>query len=106
MRTHATLVALGLVAGIATALAQSSDYKAEAMATHKQMMEGMQIEPSDEPDKDFAMMMIPHHQGAIDMARLELKYGKDPELLAMAEKIVGDQQKEIEQLKAWQAKAK
>jgi uncharacterized protein (DUF305 family) len=106
MRPQTTLVIVGLAVGIATAVAASSDYETEAMATHKQMMESMQMKPSGEPDKDFAAMMIPHHQGAIDMARLELKYGKEPALLAMAEKIIGAQEKEMEQLKAWQAKAK
>lgn len=51
-------------------------------------MREMMMEPSGNPDHDFAMMMIPHHQGAIDMAKIELQYGKDPLLRGMAEKIV------------------
>lgn len=58
---------------------------------------------SGNADKDFAMMMIPHHQGAIDMAKVELQHGKDPKLRAMAEMIVKAQEKEIAELKAWQA---
>jgi len=50
------------------------------------------------------MMMIPHHQGAIDMAEVELKYGKDPALRKMAEDIIAAQKKEIEDFKAWQKK--
>jgi uncharacterized protein (DUF305 family) len=62
----------------------------------------MMMEPSGDPDKDFAMMMIPHHQGAIDMAKVELQYGKDQQLRAMAEKIIAAQEAEIAELKKWQ----
>ena len=47
-------------------------------------------------DRDFASMMIPHHQGAIDMARAELLYGRDPVLRRLAEGIIVEQQQEIE----------
>ena len=49
-------------------------------------------------------MMIPHHQGAIDMAKVELQHGMDPELKAMAEKIIADQEREIAELKEWLSK--
>jgi uncharacterized protein (DUF305 family) len=50
-------------------------------------------------DHDFASMMIPHHQGAIDMARLELKYGKDPGLRKLAKTIIEAQKREISEMK-------
>jgi uncharacterized protein (DUF305 family) len=47
-------------------------------ASMKTMMNGMNVKPTGKPDADFARMMIPHHQGAIDMAKVELQYGIDP----------------------------
>lgn len=75
------------------------DYARETMAVMDKMMDGMHIMPTNNPDRDFATMMIPHHQGAIDMANLQLKYGKDAELRALAEKIIQAQQTEIVQLR-------
>jgi len=113
MTSRTSFVAILLIAGFASAGLQavasqgmSSDYEKDAMKVQKQMMARMQMKPSGSPDKDFVMMMIPHHQGAVDMARLELKYGKDPQLRSMAEKMISDQEKEIAQMQAWQAKSK
>jgi uncharacterized protein (DUF305 family) len=52
-------------------------------------------------DVDFVRGVIPHHQGAIDIAKVQLKYGNDPELRKMAEKIISDQEKEIGEMQAW-----
>lgn len=93
-------------AGLGCALAQSSDYLTEAKSAYQQMMARMEMEPAGAPDEDFVMMMIPHHQGAIDMAHLELKYGKDPVLIAMAKKIIADQEREIGEMTAWKEKMK
>jgi uncharacterized protein (DUF305 family) len=55
-------------------------------------------------DHDFATMMMPHHQGAIDMAKAELLYGKDPVMRRLAEEIVVDQQSEIQAMQLWLSK--
>ena len=65
----------------------------------------MDMDHSGSFDKQFVQMMIPHHQGAIDMSKAYLKSGAHEEKLkAMANKIITDQQKEIGELKAWLAK--
>ena len=70
-------------------------------ASMKSMMNGMHVKPTGKPDEDFVRMMIPHHQGAIDMAKVELQYGTDSELRQLATDIVAAQDKEIAQMKAW-----
>jgi uncharacterized protein (DUF305 family) len=70
-------------------------------ASMKTMMTSMNVKPTGKPDEDFVLMMIPHHQGAIDMAKVELKYGTDPSLRQLATDIVAAQEKEIAQMKAW-----
>lgn len=69
-----------------------------------QKMQGMQA--TGDTDKDFALMMRMHHQQAVDMAKVEVQHGKSPELKAMAQKIIRDQQKEISELDKWLAKHK
>lgn len=60
------------------------------------MDRGMKKAPmTGDPDHDFAAMMIPHHQGAVDMAKAELIYGKDPVLRRLAQEIVVTQEQEI-----------
>ena len=73
-------------------------------ASMQTMMKSMNVKPTGKPDKDFVLMMIPHHQGAIDMARVELQYGTDPELRQLATDIVAAQEKEIAQMNEWLAK--
>ena len=55
-------------------------------------------------DHDFASMMIPHHQGAINMAKAELVYGKDPVMRRLAQEILIDQQSEIDAMRLWLGK--
>lgn len=54
-----------------------------------------------DPDRDFVTQMIPHHQGAIDMARALLVHGRDPGLQRLAKEIITDQQSEIDLMRAW-----
>lgn len=84
------------------ALADTISSKA-FMDVQEKMMKSMTMSPTGNADKDFAMMMIPHHQGAIDMAQIELKYGADPILKSMAQKIIDAQMKEIDEFKKWQS---
>jgi uncharacterized protein (DUF305 family) len=55
-------------------------------------------------DQDFVAMIIPHHRGAVDMAKVELKYGKAPELKKLAQDIIKAQDDEIKFMLDWQAK--
>ena len=58
--------------------------------------------PSADPDTDFVALMLPHHQAAIDMARIELTFGKDPQLRRLAQEIVTDQESEIQLMRLWE----
>lgn len=75
-----------------------SDYMTAMDKMHKPMMDGIK---NHNPDIAFIKGMIPHHQGAIDMAKIELKYGKDPKTKALAEEIIKSQEKEIALMKQW-----
>ncbi len=68
------------------------------------MHKDMNVKPTGNADKDFALNMIPHHEGAVAMAKVQLEHGKDPELRKLAEDIIKAQDKEIEFMKAWMAK--
>ena len=67
---------------------------AEAMITMDREMENAVM--TGDPDHDFAAMMIPHHQGAVEMAKAVLLYGKDPVLRRLAQEIIVTQEQEIE----------
>jgi uncharacterized protein (DUF305 family) len=73
----------------------------EFKQVHLKMMKDMHQTFTGKADVDFVTGMIPHHQGAIDMAKVQLAHGKDPEIRKMAEKIIADQEKEIAEMQAW-----
>jgi hypothetical protein len=72
-----------------------AEFRAETTAAMDKMMAGMAIKSSNDVDRDFASMMIPHHQGAIDMAEAELRHGHNEQLRRIAQEIIVDQQQEI-----------
>ena len=82
----------------APAAPPSSDrpFQREMAQAMRRMDSGMMVRPSGNVDRDFAAMMIPHHQGAIDMARAELQFGRNPVLRRLAQGIIVEQQQEIE----------
>ena len=77
--------------------ASTKDFKAADMT----MMHDMHVPYSGNADIDFRTHMIPHHKGAVAMAKVALKHAKDPETKAMAQKIIDDQEKEISEMEAW-----
>ena len=74
----------------------------ELLASMKKMHMAMEaIKPSGDSDVDFVRLMLPHHQAAIDMAKTQLLYGKDPQMRRLAQEIITDQQLEIELMQRW-----
>ena len=78
--------------------AMQQAYAAGMDAMHKDMMLGI-TDPN--PDMAFARGMLPHHVGAVDMAKIQLKYGSDAEMLKLAQEVIDAQQPEIEQMQNW-----
>lgn len=70
-------------------------FLSENDAAMNKMMMDMTIKPTGDVDRDFVAMMVPHHQGAVDMAKDELKYGHNEQLRRLAQEIVATQRKEI-----------
>ena len=112
MKIGATLAILTLIATPALASVQYMNMRGAKggnaadqayMQSMQRMTKDMDVKPTGNADKDFVMMMTPH-QGAIDMAKVELQYGKDPMLRKLASNIVKAQEKEIGEMKTWLAK--
>jgi uncharacterized protein (DUF305 family) len=70
-------------------------------AANNKMHKDMAIRFSGNADVDFVRGMIPHHQGAIDMAKVVLQHGKDPEIRKLAEEVIKAQEGEIAMMKEW-----
>lgn len=87
------------MAGMGAEGPSTDGYKAAMDKMHTDMM----IEYSGNADVDFVRGMIPHHQGAIDMAKVELANGKDPEIRKLAEGVIAAQEAEIAKMQDWLA---
>ncbi|MDB5857121.1 MAG: hypothetical protein JWQ76_810 [Ramlibacter sp.] len=98
---RAALLALLLAAGAAALAAGSGEapFLAENHAAMTRMMAGMTVKPSGDVDADFVAMMVSHHQGAIDMAEAELRYGRNARLLRIARDIIAKQQQQIVEMR-------
>jgi len=84
--------------------AQSSadpDWSGLMASMDKMRMTMEATKPSGNNDVDFVRLMLPHHQAAIDMAKTQLLYGKDPQMRGLAQKIITAQQSEIELMERW-----
>jgi hypothetical protein len=75
--------------------AAEAPFLAENDAAMAKMMGAMAVKPSGDVDRDFVAMMVPHHQGAIDMAQAILRHGKNEQLKRLAQEIIVTQQQEI-----------
>jgi hypothetical protein len=100
VRSEKTQSLADYIAAICAALFRSSSpeeapYLSENVSAMTKMMVDMGIRPSGDVDKDFVAMMTPHHQGAIEMAQAELRYGHNERLRRMAQEIIVTQQQEI-----------
>jgi len=80
---------------VGSGLAAEAPFLAENDAAMTKMMDGMAVKPTGDVDRDFVAMMVPHHQGAIDMAVAVLRHGRNEQLRRLAQEIIVTQQEEI-----------
>ncbi len=94
----ATAVIATVLVGAASptqAPVQETNFLAESQTAMAQMMNAMNVQPSGDVDHDFVSMMVPHHQGAIEMALAELRYGRSEQLRRIAQEIIVEQGQEV-----------
>jgi hypothetical protein len=113
MRHLGPALSLGLVLTASLALAQHSSHGPSVpgsrdtpatqgfKAAHGAMMRAMAVPYTGDPDVDFRLQMIPHHQGAIAMAQVALVHATDPWTRQLAEAVIVEQQREIAEMEAW-----
>ncbi|QTC93189.1 DUF305 domain-containing protein [Brevundimonas goettingensis] len=97
LKLIALMAGSALAGAVLMAFAQAprSPFDTEMTEAMLRMHTAMTIAPTGDSDRDFAAMMIPHHQGAVDMARIELAYGKDEPMRRLAQGIIVEQTQEI-----------
>ena len=96
-RLRRALIGLALVSALASVAASTDEasFLDESDVAMTKMMTAMGITPLGNVDADFVAMMVPHHQGAIDMAKAQLRYGRNEQLRRLAQEIIVTQQQEI-----------
>lgn len=99
MRTVLMILVLLSTSGTAAAGMADGPFVDRVKAAMSAMMAGMASASSGDADKDFVAWMVPHHQGAIDMAQAELLYGRNVRLRRIAQEIIISQQQEIVAMK-------
>jgi uncharacterized protein (DUF305 family) len=88
-------LALAGAAASSSSRAEDAAFVARCDAAMSRMMAAMRIKPTNDVDRDFVAIMVPHHQGAIDMAEAELVYGRNEPLLGLAQEIIATQEQQI-----------
>jgi hypothetical protein len=97
-----TILGIGFLrAGVQPETVADPDWSELIASMDKMHMAMEAVKRSGNSDVDFARLMIPHHQAAIDMAKTQLLYGKDPQMRRLAQEIITDQQLEIELMQRW-----
>ena len=96
----AALLAAGSVAVVAAAAELSAGSKA-LVAANAAMHQAMAVEMTGDVDTDFMRTMIPHHQGAVEMAKIVIENGEDAEVRKLAQEVIKAQEAEIAFMQAW-----